>query len=82
MGFERAESDKGSFYPGFYKQEKWLEDYASYQKSKDAPDSASCSTINLNYYMKSGSFIVKKTIIIHSLTATNVVLCPRAVYFN
>ena len=38
MGFERAESDKGSL----YKQEKWLEDYASDQKSKEfAPVSAS-----------------------------------------
>ena len=44
-----VESDKGLFYPGFYKQEKWLEDYASDQKSKDAPVSASCSTIYLNY---------------------------------
>ena len=31
MGFERAESDKGSL----YKQEKWLEDYAGDQKSKE-----------------------------------------------
>ena len=72
------ESDKGSF----YKQEKWLEDYASDQKSKDAPVSASRSTIYLNCYMKSGSFIVNKKIIIDSLTATNIVLCPRAVYLN
>ena len=28
-------------------------------------------------YMKSGSFIVNKTIIIHSLTATNIILSPR-----
>ena len=43
-----AESDKG----WFYKQEKWLDDYTSDQKSKDAPVSASRSTIYLNCYMK------------------------------
>ena len=73
-----AESDEGSL----YKQEKWLEDYASDQKSKDGPVSASRSTIYLNCYMKSGSFIANKTIIIHSLTATNIILCPKAVYLN
>ena len=68
-----AESDEGSL----YKHDKWLEDYSSDQKSKDAPVFASRSTIYLNCYMKSGSFIANKTIIRHSLTE-----CPKAVYLN
>ena len=76
-----AESDKGSLN---YKQEKWLEDYASDQKSKELLLflQAGRSTIYLNCYMKSESFNVNKTIIIHSLTATKIILCPRAVYLN
>ena len=59
-----------------FKQEKWLEDYAIDQKSKELLLFLQAAP----RYMKSGSFIVNKTIIIHLLTTTNIILCPRAVY--